>query len=87
MISCYANRPPIGYISNVCVKKNYQGNRVFSHMFNNLISHLKDLGIRTLRLEVDINNERAQSIYIRHGFNIVETNINSNKLLMELMIQ
>ena len=56
-------------------------------MFNNLISHLKDLGIRTLRLEVDINNERAQSIYIRHGFNIVETNINSNKLLMELMIQ
>lgn len=86
MISCYTNRPPIGFISNVCVMDKFQGKGVFSHMFKNLISHVKDLGIRTLRLEVDINNERAQSIYIRHGFNMVETNINSSKLLMELMI-
>jgi len=68
MISCYINNPPLGYISNVCVKSSYQKQGVFNTMFLTLIDSLKSLGIKMLRLEVDNNNAKAQNVYLRKGF-------------------
>ena len=86
MISCYTNQPPMGYISNVCVKKQYQGQKVFSRMYRLLILNLKRLGILYLRLEVNSENSNAQSVYRHYGFRVVEARPEYNKLLMELEI-
>lgn len=84
MISCYTNQPPVGYISNVCVKKQYQGRGVFSAMFRKLLENLRLRGISMLMLEVDAQNEKAKSIYEHFGFQEQAFNPNTNKCLMAL---
>ncbi len=86
MISCYTNQPPIGYISNVCIKKRYQGKSIFSSMFSLLTVHMKEKEIDVLRLEVDSLNEKAKSIYFRQGFRILDVRSDTNKLFLELTI-
>lgn len=83
MISCYTNRPPVGYISNVCVKRQYQGQRVFSRLFHLLIAHLKERDINCLRLEVNVENDDARRIYEHYGFREIEFRPDSHKSLME----
>lgn len=71
MISCYTNRPPMGYISNVCIKSSYQGQRIFSVLLHKLVDQVKENGIKIIRLEVDKNNTKAINIYLHCGFSIV----------------
>lgn len=68
MISCYTNRPPVGYISNVCVKYQYHGLGVFNSMFERLKEECVNLGINIIRLEVDNDNYVAQLVYLKNGF-------------------
>lgn len=68
MISCYMNRPSVGYISNVCVKKKFQGKGLFSKMLKVLLFNAKELGMKTLKLEVDDDNHKAKEIYHSNGF-------------------
>ena len=84
MISCYTNQPPLGYISNVCVKKPYQARKVFSRLLQLLRTNVKEPGISRLRLEVDVDNDKARRIYGHYGFRILETRPDSRKVLMEL---
>ncbi len=84
MISCYTNQPPLGYISNVCVKKQYQARKVFSKLFRLLLTNAKELGASCLRLEVDVDNDNARQIYEHYGFRILEARPDSRKLIMEL---
>lgn len=86
MISCYTNRPPFGYISNVCVKKQYQGQKVFSNLFSLLLAKLEQRGFEHLQLEVGTDNDKAHSIYEHYGFREVETRPDSDKLLMKLTL-
>ena len=86
MISCYTNQPPVGYISNVCVKSLYQGQKVFSILFHHLLPNLKGLGIHRIRLEVDFENENAHSIYRHFGFRVVEARPESQRFLMEMEV-
>ena len=83
MISCYTNRPPMGYISNACVKRTYQGQKVFSRMFLLLMDKLKEQDISCLLLEVDVNNVGARRVYERYGFREIEFRPDSHKSLME----
>ncbi len=71
MISCYTNQPPTGYISNVCIKSNFQGQGLFSKLFSLLVDNCKQLKITILKLEVDNNNVNAQQVYLRKGFNFI----------------
>ncbi len=68
MISCYMNRPPNAYISNVCVRSHYQNQGIFKQMFNNLVDALKSRGFTTIRLEVSDDNVIAQKAYTNMGF-------------------
>ena len=83
MISCYTNNPPAGYISNVCVKRDFQGKGILSKLFRLLVIKGKEKGIHTVRLEVDENNAKALSVYNHLGFHWVETKKERNKLLLE----
>lgn len=87
MISCYTNQPPIGYISNVCVKKQYQGRGVFSTMFQGLLYNMESRGIHILRLEVDCQNDIAYGIYRHVGFQELEYRSDTDKVLMELVLE
>ncbi len=71
MISCYTNRPPEGYISNVCVKSSHQGCGVFSKMLDELLKRSATLGIKRLKLEVNDDNENAIWVYEKWGFRII----------------
>lgn len=86
MISCYTNNPPTGYISNVCVKREFQGKGVLSKLFRLLVVKGIEKGIHTVRLEVDENNAKALSVYNHLGFHLVETRKDRNKLLLECTI-
>ena len=86
MISCYTNRPPLGYISNVCVKRQYQGKKIFSRLFHHLLTGLKDRGISFLQLEVNLNNNHARHVYEHFGFYEKEIRPSSGKVLMEFRI-
>lgn len=83
MISCYTNRPPIGYISNVCIKSSYQGQRIFSVLFHKLVDQVKEHGITLIRLEVDKNNTKAKDVYLHCGFIVVAC---GNKLILDLKL-
>lgn len=84
MISCYTNRPPLGYISNVCVKKQYQRRKVFSRLFCHLLTNMKDREITRLLLEVAADNDNAHSVYEHIGFRELEIRSDTGKSLMEL---
>lgn len=86
MISCYTNNPPVGYISNACVKTGYQGMGVFKNMFRLLVAKAKEKGIVIVRLEVDDENEKALNVYIHSGFQVIEIRKDRNKLLLECLI-
>lgn len=68
MISCYMNRPPYAYISNVCVRSNYRNRGIFKQLFNNLVDTLKTRGFTTIRLEVSDDNVIARKAYANMGF-------------------
>ena len=68
MISCYMNRPPEAYISNVCVRSEFRKRGLFLTMFNNLLNCLKELHFSSIRLEVANDNTIARTVYSKLGF-------------------
>lgn len=84
MISCYMNRPPIGYMSNACIKKQYQAQKVFSKLFHQLLINAKERGVLRFQLEVDAINYNARRIYEHYGFRELSVNAETRKSLMEL---
>ena len=86
MISCYTNQPPLGYVSNACVKKPYQAQKVFSKLFQQLRDNAGERGILRFQLEVDADNVKARRIYEHYGFREVAFRPETRKSLMELEI-
>lgn len=84
MICCYTNQPPIGYMSNACIKSEYQAQKVFSRLFHQLLINAKERGILRFQLEVDANNYNARRIYEHYGFRELSINPETRKSLMEL---
>lgn len=78
MISCYMNRPPIAFISNVCIRSNYQNMGVFKRLFSNLTTHLKSKGFSIVHLEVSDANIIAQKAYLSVGFQAKERASNTS---------
>lgn len=84
MISCYTNCPPLGYITNACVRKQYQAQKVFSKLFRELLIQAKERGILRFQLEVDVDNDNARRIYEHYGFRELVIRPRTHKMLMEL---
>lgn len=72
MLNCYVNRPPLGFISNVCVLGAYQGKGAFTKMFSMLCRHCWSQGVEMIALEVNKGNEKALKAYLEIGFVISE---------------
>jgi ribosomal protein S18 acetylase RimI-like enzyme len=61
------------YISNIAVLLDQQGQGLGSHMLHWIEKKALKQGFDKISLTVDIENERAFSLYCRTGFNVVET--------------
>lgn len=85
MICCYMNRPPEAYISYVCVSSKYQGQGVFSSLFEMLERECVCSSISKIKLEVNIDNLRAMRAYEKKGFVITETIRSSYIMTRELL--
>lgn len=87
MIVFYANKPEnrIVYISHVYVSGEYRGKGVFTQLFHKILEYTKTKGFRHIRLEVKINNQKAQKAYLRNGFTY-EGNASDNSIYMGIEI-
>jgi ribosomal protein S18 acetylase RimI-like enzyme len=61
------------FISNLAVLSNYQGQGIGKYLLSKIDLTARMQGYKKLSLSVDIENERAFSLYLRTGFNMVET--------------
>lgn len=84
MISCYVNRPPVGYISNVCIMRQYQGKGLFTKLLSKLKDESRLLGITYFRLEVNVDNINARHVYEHVGFDYETLSANGGSCYMFL---
>jgi ribosomal-protein-alanine N-acetyltransferase len=86
LIAAYFNdeNTKIGFITNVSMLKEYQGLGIASKLLLLTIEYGKEHNFRMLRLEVNKINQKALTLYKRHGF--VETQQNENSVMMEYLL-
>ncbi len=61
------------FISNVAVLPRYQGQGLGSSMMRQVEAQARELGFSRLSLTVEVENERARSLYARLGYEVVAT--------------
>ncbi len=61
------------FISNVAVLPRYQGQGLGSSMMRQVEAQALELGFRHISLTVEVENERAKSLYARLGYEVVAT--------------
>lgn len=87
MIAFYANGKGanFAYMPHVYVSPSYRVKGLFSKMLSIVEDYMRTKGFTEIRLEVDNNNGRAKSAYLRNGF--VQGNIASpNSIYMTKII-
>ena len=79
IMAFYANDTRLDYafISLICVWKGYERKGIGSKFIDDCISIVKKKGIKSIRLEVDIENQDAISFYAGIGFHIENTHTQS----------
>jgi ribosomal protein S18 acetylase RimI-like enzyme len=70
LIAFYMNNNSQGYsfISLICVLNEYEGKLIGSRLMEECTSLVKNKKIRAIKLEVDIQNQRAMTFYKKFGF-------------------
>lgn len=70
LVACYFNNDQVdfGFITNVSVIKNYQGNGIANVLIQNCISYTKVGNKLSLQLEVIETNVSAIRLYEKNGF-------------------
>ncbi len=60
------------HLLNFAVDPEYRGKGIGTKLLLSVIEEAKFLGFKGVRLEVNVNNERARRLYEKHGFRVVE---------------
>ena len=63
-----------GYISSVCIYKEYRGLKIGKSLMESAIKYAQAEGMLKIKLEVGIKNLSAIKLYRKYGFIISETN-------------
>ena len=61
------------FISNLAVLPAYQGQGLGKYLLSQVEKTAREQGFNKISLTVDVENERAFSLYTRTGFNVIET--------------
>jgi ribosomal protein S18 acetylase RimI-like enzyme len=76
-----------GYITSVSVDRGYGGMGIARELVARCIRRARELGFRTLRLEVSQHNERAISLYRKAGFEPYESRGESVMMMLRLDLE
>ena len=70
IIAAYMNRPPVCYISHVCVADNYKRLGLYTQMICKLEADALERKCSKIRLEVRSDNMRAMNAYMKTVFSV-----------------
>ena len=73
-----------GYLSMVIVKEKFQGCGIGKFLINEFLIKSKEKGMKKVRLEVNLDNEKAIMIYQKNGFAI--SGFNDSTMYMERLL-
>jgi GNAT superfamily N-acetyltransferase len=59
---------PVGWVEELYVSPAYRGQGVGRALLNGVLEQAQELGLVALDLELDVEHERAESLYARFGF-------------------
>lgn len=80
MVAMYVNENIEGYITNVSVYSEYGGKGIASQIFNNLLAYSEENNISSIKLEVNVSNAFAISLYKKFGFKSIDEK--NNQIIM-----
>jgi ribosomal protein S18 acetylase RimI-like enzyme len=83
LIAFYANESSLdyAYISLICVLKGYEGKGIGKRLIDECILHINKKGFKSIKLEVNNDNQNAISFYTKIGFHIKKQNQQSYIML------
>lgn len=86
LIAAYFNdfETNTGFITNVSVIKEYQGNSIASKLLSNTINYAKENKFNKILLEVYKTNNKAIKLYEKYGFKMIKQS--NDKIIMEYSI-
>lgn len=73
-MAVYFNHPTreFGYITTISIIKEFQGIGLGKRLLEEAISHASENGFKKIRLQVHSNNIKAQNLYTKNGFEMLE---------------
>ena len=86
LVAVYCNdiESKVAYITSVSVLPEWQGVGLASELLGRCLRQVKELGFKSIELEVDKGNGSALRLYKRQGFEI--DTVNNGAAIMRLMI-
>lgn len=87
LVAGYANAPDrqASFVTNVSVLPDWHGKGISGRLLGAFIDHARAAGFARVELSVDARNERARSLYRKHGF--IEGASDETKLQMSLTLR
>ncbi|WP_028469506.1 GNAT family N-acetyltransferase [Neptunomonas japonica] len=75
VLSLFERKPKLGELvmDGIVVDGNYRGSGIGSELLDSIISHARDNGFDTVRLDVIDSNPRARKLYESKGFVAIKT--------------
>lgn len=86
IVAFYANNNSLehAFISLFCVLEQYKGNGIGDRLMNECITLIKTKNFKSIKLEVDTENQKAISFYTKFGFHVEEQNQRSYIMVKHL---
>lgn len=86
LVAAYCNAPDrsVAFVTSVSVLPDWQGRGIASHLLENCIGHIRELGFARIELEVDSGNGAARALYEKHGFIVGSTEGRSVIMTLDL---
>ncbi|MCB1733791.1 MAG: GNAT family N-acetyltransferase [Gammaproteobacteria bacterium] len=86
LIAAYENGSnDVVFITNVSVLPDWQRVGVAAALMDDVLAHADSANISEIRLEVGIRNSRAETFYLKHGFEVMESSQHMN--IMRLRVR
>ncbi|TNV22986.1 GNAT family N-acetyltransferase [Buttiauxella sp. B2] len=85
LLCVYCNEPRNGaFVTNVSIVPEFQGRGMASELVRNAIETVKEIGVDSLRLEVDDTNVIAMRLYRQFGFTPERVTSQSTMMILNL---
>lgn len=86
LVAAYCNdlERRAAFITSVSVIPVWQGRGIASRLMENCIHHVRSLGFKRIKLEVEGSNTAAVTLYNKHGFKKNSSNSQAKNMILDL---